>query len=96
MFTNQLPASIHASRLVPPPSTIPFIWNPEATFWPQDEGYGWGLGFLLRGKDLEKGRGRSVAEWGGLANSYYWVDRERGVAGVFSAQMFPYRGELVS
>jgi hypothetical protein len=28
--------------------------------------------------------------WAGLANSYYWIDRTKGVGGVLSTQILPF------
>jgi hypothetical protein len=36
------------------------------------------------------GRGANTGWWAGLANCYWWVDRERGVAGVIGAQVLPF------
>jgi len=44
------------------------------------EPHSWGLSFLVTGS-VEGGRGEGTAEWAGLANSYWWCDREKGVAG---------------
>ncbi|SOC38514.1 hypothetical protein [Ureibacillus acetophenoni] len=29
--------------------------------------------------------------WAGLANLYYWIDRENGIGGFWATQMFPYQ-----
>ena len=28
--------------------------------------------------------------WAGLANTYFWIDRTRGVTGVFLSQVLPF------
>jgi hypothetical protein len=28
--------------------------------------------------------------WAGLANSYYWIDRKKGVGGVLATQILPF------
>jgi methyl acetate hydrolase len=28
--------------------------------------------------------------WAGLANSYYWLDPQNGLAGVYLTQIFPF------
>jgi methyl acetate hydrolase len=31
--------------------------------------------------------------WAGLANSYYWIDQTKGVAGVYATQVLPFFDE---
>ncbi len=40
-----------------------------------------GLGFLVNGDPVEGGRAAGSLAWAGLYNTYFWVDRENGVAG---------------
>ncbi len=51
---------------------------------------GWGLGFHLTLADLPGMRSAGSADWAGLFNSYYWIDRTRGVGAVFMTQMLPF------
>ena len=52
-----------------------------------DMGFGapakWGLGFLLHTQGTANGRSPGSASWAGLFNSYFWIDREKGLFGVF-------------
>lgn len=50
----------------------------------------WGLGFHLTQTDLPGMRSRGTADWAGIFNSYYWIDRTRGVAGVLMTQLLPF------
>lgn len=50
----------------------------------------WGLGFLINEKAYEGGRSAGSMAWAGLANTYFWVDRAKGVAGVLMMQMLPF------
>lgn len=51
---------------------------------------GWGLGFHLTLADLPGMRSAGTADWAGLFNSYYWIDRARGVGGVLMTQLLPF------
>jgi CubicO group peptidase (beta-lactamase class C family) len=51
---------------------------------------GWGLGFRLTLADLPGMRSNGTADWAGLFNSFYWIDRLRGVGGVFMTQLLPF------
>ncbi|MGH6971324.1 MAG: serine hydrolase domain-containing protein, partial [Caulobacteraceae bacterium] len=53
----------------------------------------WGLGFLVNLEAGPNGRSAGSLSWAGLGNCYYWADPERGAAGVFLAQYFPFGDE---
>ena len=59
-----------------------------------DMGFGspakWGLGFLLHTQGTKNGRSAGSASWAGLFNSYFWVDREKDLFGVFVTQVLPF------
>ncbi len=50
----------------------------------------WGLGFHLTLVDLPGMRSAGTGDWAGVFNSYYWIDRERGVGGVLMTQLLPF------
>lgn len=50
----------------------------------------WGLSFLINTQAVPGGRSAGSLAWGGLANTYFWVDRARGVSGVFLSQVLPF------
>jgi CubicO group peptidase (beta-lactamase class C family) len=50
----------------------------------------WGLGFLLNTAPGPHGRSAGSMAWGGLCNSYFWLDPTRGVAGCMLAQLLPF------
>ena len=64
-----------------------------------DMGFGakanWGLGFMVHPAGTSFGRSENSASWGGIFNSYYWIDRETGIAGIFATQLFPFFDERV-
>ena len=49
----------------------------------------WGLGFMLHPEGTKNGRNKNSGSWLGLFNSYFWVDREAGIYGVFASQLLP-------
>lgn len=49
-----------------------------------------GLGFALNRKPLASGRGAGAMSWAGVFNTFFWVDRDRGVAAVVFTQMLPF------
>lgn len=51
---------------------------------------GWSLGFLVNLEPGPAGRSAGSLSWAGLSNCYYWLDLERGVAGVMLAQLLPF------
>ena len=53
----------------------------------------WGLGFMVHPAGTSFGRSENSASWGGIFNSYYWIDRETGIAGIFATQLFPFFDE---
>lgn len=51
---------------------------------------GWGLGFHLTLADLPGMRSAGTGDWAGVFNSYYWIDRAKGVGGVLMTQLLPF------
>lgn len=66
--------------------------NSTPELYPQDgsPGQGWGLSFMLTQEPGATGRGRNTAWWAGIANLFWWCDREKGVAGMIASQMMPF------
>jgi methyl acetate hydrolase len=54
------------------------------------DGMKWGLSFLINPEALPTGRSPGSLAWAGLANSYYWIDPARQVAGVYATQVLPF------
>jgi CubicO group peptidase (beta-lactamase class C family) len=53
-------------------------------------GMQWGLSFLINPEVLPSGRSAGSLAWAGLANSYYWIDPSKKVAGVYATQLLPF------
>jgi methyl acetate hydrolase len=50
----------------------------------------WGLSFLINTAKTPEGRSPGSLAWAGLANTYYWIDPARDVAGVILMQVLPF------
>ncbi|MDI4237600.1 serine hydrolase domain-containing protein [Bradyrhizobium sp. 31Argb] len=50
----------------------------------------WGLSFLINTAKTAEGRSAGSLAWAGLANTYYWIDPTRDVAGVILMQLLPF------
>jgi CubicO group peptidase (beta-lactamase class C family) len=89
MFTNQIGHFPHFGRQGIA-AAKPWATNPIPDVHPQpgDPDQGWGLTFMLT--EQEGGRGRNTAHWAGIINSYWWCDREKGVAGFIAGQQLPF------
>jgi CubicO group peptidase (beta-lactamase class C family) len=55
----------------------------------------WGLGFLLNTEEGPTGRAAHSLAWAGLANTYYWLDPTRRLAGVLLTQILPFADDRV-
>lgn len=50
----------------------------------------WGLSFLINNAKTPEGRSAGSLAWAGLANTYFWIDPARDVAGVILMQVLPF------
>jgi methyl acetate hydrolase len=50
----------------------------------------WGLSFLINTAATPEGRSAGSLAWAGLANTYFWIDPARDVAGVILMQLLPF------
>jgi methyl acetate hydrolase len=50
----------------------------------------WGLSFLINTARTPEGRSAGSLAWAGLANTYFWIDPARNVAGVILMQVLPF------
>jgi CubicO group peptidase (beta-lactamase class C family) len=53
-------------------------------------GMKWGLSFLINPEPLPTGRSAGSLAWAGLANSYFWIDPKKQIAGVYATQVLPF------
>lgn len=50
----------------------------------------WGLGFLITTNQVPGKRSPGSLSWGGINNTFFWVDPAKGVAGVIMMQYLPF------
>ena len=50
----------------------------------------WGLGFLISAEHVPGKRSAGSLSWGGIFNTYFWLDPVRGVAGAILMQFLPF------
>ena len=50
----------------------------------------WGLGYMLNLQPGPNGRSAGTVSWGGLFNTYYWIDPIERVTGVIMTQVLPF------
>jgi len=51
---------------------------------------GFGFGFLINSVAYDGRRSAGSLAWGGVANTYFWIDPKKGVAGVIMMQYLPF------
>ncbi|KAJ4132411.1 hypothetical protein NW754_015227 [Fusarium falciforme] len=56
---------------------------------PNDVPSDYGLGGLINTLEVPGRRSQNSLTWSGLPNCYWWVDIEKGVAGVYLSQLLP-------
>ncbi|KAF2641704.1 beta-lactamase/transpeptidase-like protein [Massarina eburnea CBS 473.64] len=91
MWENQIPEHPNFARGGPPPANTTLA-NPAPELYPQEGNppQGWGLSFFMTIAPGMTGRGANTAWWAGIANVFWWVDREKGVAGIIASQVLPF------
>ena len=70
------------------PGVIPTLSN-DAEFFP-GVAKGWAYSFMVNKETAPTGRPAGSLGWAGLANLYYWIDRENGVGGFWATQILPF------
>jgi CubicO group peptidase (beta-lactamase class C family) len=50
----------------------------------------WGLGYMLNMQPGPNGRSVGTVSWGGIFNTYYWLDPSRRVTGLIMTQILPF------
>jgi len=50
----------------------------------------WGLAYMIDTKTGPNGRSAGSLSWGGMFNSYYWIDPQKQVAAVILTQILPF------
>ncbi len=75
------------------PGVIASLSN-DAEFFPGLK-KSWSYTFMVNDEEAPTGRPAGAIGWAGLANSFYWIDRQNGVGGYWATQILPF-GDPVS
>ncbi|MDE3176908.1 MAG: beta-lactamase family protein [Pseudomonadota bacterium] len=70
------------------PGVIPSLSN-DAEFFP-GQPKSWALSFMVNDEEAPTGRPAGALGWAGLANLFYWIDRENGYGGFWATQILPF------
>ncbi len=54
------------------------------------EAKSWGLTFQVHEEASATGAPKGTLSWAGLANSFFWIDRENGLGGCYMSQLIPF------
>ena len=68
---------------------IPSLSNDHVEFFPGMP-KGWGLSLMINNEKAPTGRPAGSLAWAGLANLYYWIDRQNGIGGFWATQILPF------
>jgi methyl acetate hydrolase len=72
-----------AMHTVMPERTSDFVLFPE-------DASRWGLFCMINTEPGPNGRSAGSLSWGGLFNTYYWIDRDKRLAAVIMTQLLPF------
>ena len=70
-------------------TSIPSLSN-TGEFFPGTE-KGWSYSFMTNRERAPSGRPAGTLMWTGLANSYFWIDRQNGIGGYWASQILPFQ-----
>ncbi|EQL37310.1 beta-lactamase [Blastomyces gilchristii SLH14081] len=90
MFQNHIPHMPNFGRQGNLLNKKPDLVNNVPDIYPlnNNEPQGWGLSFMITSSLT--GRSVKSAMWAGIANLFWWCDREHGIAGVICTQILPF------
>lgn len=72
-------------------TTVPALSN-DVDFFPGIS-LKWGFGHMINMQADPDGRSAGSLTWGGLFNTYYWIDSRKRIAAVFMTQVLPFADE---
>ncbi len=70
------------------PGVIPSLSN-DAEFFPGLP-KSWSYTFMINDEPAPTGRPAGALGWAGLANLFYWIDRQNGIGGYWATQILPF------
>jgi hypothetical protein len=92
MFTDQIP-TIPRYCNEGTPSGKPDLAKPcPIVPCADDLTEGWGLSFSVSHSKSATGRAAGSGSWEGVANLFWFADKDNGVGGVIASQILPYGG----
>lgn len=80
--------ALQGQSVVPLASSIPAVTH-DLNLYPGVQKQ-WSLAFQINAQPLPTGRSAGSLMWAGLANSYFWLDLQRGIGGVYITQVVPF------
>ncbi|WP_316233717.1 serine hydrolase domain-containing protein [Bradyrhizobium sp. SZCCHNPS2010] len=75
-------------KVTPITGVIPSLCN-DAEFFP-GQSKSWALSFMINDEQAPTGRPAGSLGWAGLANLFYWIDRQNGFGGFWATQILPF------
>ncbi|WP_305094444.1 serine hydrolase [Prescottella sp. R16] len=81
-------SGLRDQRVTMLPGVEPELSN-DAEFFPGQR-KSWAYTFMVNDEPAPTGRSAGSLAWAGLANLYYWIDRQNGIAGMWAAQVLPF------
>ncbi|MGY8669331.1 serine hydrolase, partial [Bradyrhizobium sp. UFLA05-109] len=70
------------------PGVIKSLSN-DAEFFP-GQSKSWSFTFMVNDEEAPTGRPAGALGWAGLANLFYWIDRQNGFGGYWATQILPF------
>lgn len=70
------------------PGVIKSLSN-DAEFFP-GQSKSWAFTFMVNDEEAPTGRPAGALGWAGLANLFYWIDRQNGFGGFWATQILPF------
>ena len=88
MFENQLPENMHIDF------DIPEGGLPANVGRAPDETDSYSLSWAIEASEDELVRTKGTGYWAGIANSYYMIDKQKGIAIVYFTQFLPFNDKV--
>lgn len=88
MFENQLPADMYIDH------NIPDGGLPDNVGRAPDETDRYSLAWAIESSEDEMIRTQGTGYWAGIANSYYMIDKQEGIAVVYFTQFLPFNDKV--
>jgi methyl acetate hydrolase len=79
--TGNIPAGIMKTEMPARSNDVDFFPGAEIR---------WGLGYMLNMQPGPNGRSAGTVSWGGIFNTYYWLDPAKRVTGLILTQILPF------